>query len=46
MSDVGDGARLDFAVEAIGFAEEDGGRGVAVGNGGDVQAYILQRNIM
>jgi hypothetical protein len=41
MSDVGDGARLDSAVEAIGFAEEDGGRGVAVGYGGDVHAYII-----
>jgi hypothetical protein len=43
MSDVGDGARLDFAVEAIGFAEEDGGRGVAVGYGGDVHAYRILR---
>src|SRR5882724_2501641 len=43
MSDVGDGASLDFAVEAVGFAEEDGGRGVAIGYGGDVHAYILRR---
>ena len=41
MSDIGDGASFDFAVEAIGFAEEDGGRGVAVGHGGDVHAYII-----
>ena len=44
MSDVGDGASLDFAVEAIGFAEEDGGRGVAVGYGGNVHAYIISHN--
>ena len=43
MSDVGDGASLDFAVEAVGFAEEDGRRGVAIGNGGDVHAYIIRR---
>ena len=41
MSDVGDGASLDFAVEAVGFAEEDGGRGVAVGYGGYIHAYII-----
>ena len=41
MSDVGDGASFDFAFEAIGFAEEDGGRGVAIGHGGDVHAYII-----
>ena len=41
MSDVGDGASLDFAFEAVGFAEEDGGRGVAIGDSGDVHAYII-----
>ena len=39
MSDVGDGAGLDFAVEAVGFTEQDGGRGVAIGDGGDIHAY-------
>jgi hypothetical protein len=43
MSDVGDRASLDFAVEAIGFAEEDGGRGVAIGHGGDIHAYIIRQ---
>ena len=43
MSDVGDGASLDFAVEAIGFAEEDGGRGVAIGDGGDIHAYLISQ---
>jgi len=42
MSDVGDGASLDFTVETIGFAEEDGGRGVAVGYGGHVHAYMIR----
>src|SRR6204780_3521124 len=41
MSEIGEGARFDFAVLAIGFAEEDGGRGVAVGYGGNVHAYII-----
>jgi hypothetical protein len=41
MSDVGDGASLDFAFKTIGFAEEDGGRGVAVRYGGNVHAYII-----
>jgi hypothetical protein len=41
MGDVGDGASLDFAFKTIGFAEEDGGRGVAVRYGGNVHAYII-----
>src|SRR3984957_13760226 len=41
MSEIGEGARLDFAVLAVGFAEEYGGRGLAVGYGGDVHAYII-----
>src|SRR5260370_11530394 len=44
MRDVGNGAGLDFAVLAVGFAEEDGGRRVAVGHGGDVHAYTIQIN--
>src|SRR5580704_17779436 len=36
MSEIGEGARFDFAVLAIGFAEENGGRGLAIGYGGDV----------
>jgi hypothetical protein len=46
MSDVGDGASLDFAVLAVGFAEEDGGGRVAVGHGGDVHAYIIHKNTL
>jgi hypothetical protein len=46
VSDIGDGASLDFAIEAIGLAEENGGRGVAIGDGGDVHAYILYNNII
>lgn len=41
MGDVGQSARLAFAVFAVGFAEEDGGRRVAVGYGGHVHAYII-----
>src|SRR5215469_5642148 len=42
MGDVGEGASLDFAVLAVGFAQEDGGRGVAIGDSGDVHAYIIR----
>ena len=41
MGDVGNGPGFDFAVEAEGLAEENGGRGGAVGDGGDVHAYII-----
>jgi hypothetical protein len=41
MGEVGEGTVADFAVEAEGLAEEDGGRGVAVRYGGDVHAYII-----
>jgi hypothetical protein len=41
MRKIGEGAVEDFAVLAEGFAEEDGGRGVAVGYGGNVHAYIV-----
>jgi len=44
MRDVANGAGLDFAVLAVGFAEEDGGGRVAVGHGGDVHAYIISTN--
>ena len=46
MGDVGEGAGFDFPVQAIGFAEEDSGRGVAVGYGGNVHAYIIQQQIL
>ena len=45
MREIGEGAVEDFAVLAEGFAEEDGGRGVAVGDGGDVHAYIIRQKI-
>jgi hypothetical protein len=41
MGEVGESAVVDLAVEAEGLAEEDGGRGVAVGDGGDVHVYII-----
>ena len=46
MSDVGEGTSLDSAVEAVGFAEEDGGRRVAIGHGGDVHAYTISHLIV
>jgi hypothetical protein len=41
MGEVGEGAVADLAAETEGLAEEDGGRGVAVGHGGDVHVYIV-----
>ena len=41
MSDIGDGAGLDLAGFAVRFAEENGGRGIAIGHGGDVHAYHI-----
>jgi hypothetical protein len=41
MREVGEGAVADLAVETKGLAEEDSGRGVAVGDVGDVHAYIV-----
>jgi hypothetical protein len=43
LREVGQGTRFDLAVFAVGFAEEDGGRGVAIGDGGDVHAYIISQ---
>jgi hypothetical protein len=45
MGEVGEGAGLDLAVLAVGDAEEEGGRGVAIGHGGDVHAYSIQHKI-
>jgi hypothetical protein len=36
---------VDAAVEAEGFAEEDGGRGVAVGDGLDVHGHRISQDI-
>jgi hypothetical protein len=46
MGDVGEGAVVDLAVTAEGFAKEYGGRGVTVGYGGDVHAYMIHKNII
>jgi hypothetical protein len=43
MRKIGESPGLDFAVVAEGFAEEDGGRGVAIGYGGDVHAYTISQ---
>ena len=42
MGEVGDGAVVDLAVLAEGFAEEDGGRGVAVGHDGDIHVDMIR----
>jgi hypothetical protein len=39
--EVGEGAFADFGAFADGLAEEDGGRGVAVGDGLDVHGTIM-----
>src|ERR1039458_10307360 len=42
MGEVGKSAVADLAAETKGLAEEDSGRGVAVGHRGDIHAYIIQ----
>ena len=41
MGEVGKGAVLNLAVLAKGFPEEEGGRGVAVGDGGDIHDFYI-----
>ncbi len=41
VGEIGDGAVVDLAVFAEALAEEDSGRGVAVGDDGDVHAYTI-----
>ena len=41
MRDIADGASLDLASLAVGFAEEESGRRVSIGHGGDVHAYTI-----
>jgi hypothetical protein len=41
MREVSEGSVTDPAIETKGLAEEDSGRGVAVGDGSDVHAYIV-----
>jgi hypothetical protein len=50
VGEIGEGTIFDFAVLAEGLAQEDGGRGVAVGHDGDVHAdnittYLLSVNL-
>lgn len=44
VGDVGKGAGFDLAIEAERFTEENGGRGVAVGDCGHVHAYIVKQS--
>ena len=39
--DIGEGAGFDLSMVAERLAEEDGGRRSAIGDGGDVHAYII-----
>ena len=41
VGEVGKGAVLNLAVLAKGFPEEEGGRGVAVGDGGDIHDFYI-----
>ena len=41
LGEVGEGALLDAAVFAVGLAEEDGGRGGAIGHALDIHGYPL-----
>jgi hypothetical protein len=41
MGEVGEGAFMNLAVKAEGLSEENGGRGVAVGDGSDVHGHSI-----
>jgi hypothetical protein len=45
MGEIGQGAVLGFAVLAVGLTKENGGRGVAVGDGRDVHADLMQQKV-
>ena len=45
MGDVGKGACFDFPVFSEGLAEEDGGRGVAIGHSRHVHAYMISQQL-
>ena len=41
VGEIGDGSVADFAVVTEALAQEDGGRGIAVGDDGDVHVYMI-----
>jgi hypothetical protein len=43
VGNVGQGAVVDFAIFAVGLAQQDGGRGGAVGDHRDIQVYMFAR---
>src|SRR5215469_15070443 len=45
VTEVEQGALLDLAVDAIALAQQNGGRGIAVGNGLDVHGYIYRESV-
>ncbi len=44
LGKIGEGTILDLAVVAEGFAEKEGGRGVAVGDGGNIHDFCISRS--
>jgi hypothetical protein len=46
MGEIGEGAVADLAIEAEGFTEEEGGRGVAVRDGCDIHAYLISHLVV
>ena len=44
--EIGEGAFVDLGADANGFAEEDGRRGVAIGDGLDVHGSMIQLTII
>ena len=45
MGEIGEGAGMDLAILAEALAEEDGGWGGAIGDGGDVHVYSISQQI-
>src|ERR1700751_5986886 len=45
VTEVEQGPLLDLAVDAIALAQQDGGRGIAVGNGLDVHGYLYRESM-
>ena len=43
VGEIGDGAVADLAVLTEALAQEDGGRGVAVGDDGDIHVDIMRQ---
>jgi hypothetical protein len=44
MGEIGEGAGMELAILAEAFAEEDGGWGGAIGDGGDIHVYRISQS--